>query len=212
MFSCSDCEKKKLPNRSRIKKTIPTVHKPQAAKNVKRPPLQAAAAANIFLDVPAHHRSARLKELLKLLPREEFSRVVLYVYQHVSTSSISTFKKQTYTRYCFRKQVTRRVGSPCCDGGRVLPRLTSLFLKTAVSFFPFYNHDIKVYTRVTTQAKCGEWINFIDDLNIPQDQQQKAQLVDFVISHKNGEFLKARSCLSFLRKNSIILSSLWLHL
>ena len=76
----------------------------------------------------------------------------------------------------------------------------------------FINHDIKVYTRVTTQAKCGEWINFIDDLNIPQDQQQKAQLVDFVISHKNGEFLKARSCLSFLRKNSIILSSLWLDL
>ena len=39
-----------------------------------------------------------------------------------------------------------------------------------------------------TPAKCREWVNFIDDLNMPRDQQQGAELVDFVISHMDGEF------------------------
>ena len=42
--------------------------------------------------------------------------------------------------------------------------------------------------KLLTPAKCRKWIHFIDDLNMPQDQQEKAELVDFIISHKDGEF------------------------
>ena len=39
-----------------------------------------------------------------------------------------------------------------------------------------------------TPAKCRKWVHFIDDLNKPPDHQEKAELVNFIISHKDGEF------------------------
>jgi len=52
-----------------------------------------------------------------------------------------------------------------------------------------------------TPAKCRKWVHFIDDLNMPQDQQEKAELVDFVISHKNGEFFKSTFMPVIFKKN-----------
>ena len=87
VFSCSDCEKNYQTGRG-LRKHFKTHPSHKREENIKRPPLQAAAAANNFLDVPAHHRSARLKELLKLLTPDEFSTVVLCsISRHVSTSS-----------------------------------------------------------------------------------------------------------------------------
>ena len=83
VFSCSTCGKNYQTGRGLRKhfKAFPG-HKR------KRPPLQAAAAASNFLDVPAHHRSARLKEVLKLLTHDQIATVVLCsISKHVSTSS-----------------------------------------------------------------------------------------------------------------------------
>ena len=61
-------------------------HRPE--ENVRNPALEAAAAANNFLHVPYHHRSARLEELLRLLTQDEFLTVVFCsISKYVSTSS-----------------------------------------------------------------------------------------------------------------------------
>lgn len=49
--------------------------------------------------------------------------------------------------------------------------------------------------------RCREWFNFIDDLNIPKDQQERAKLVDFVISHNDGEFFKSTLMPVVLKRN-----------
>ena len=88
VFTCSDCKSNYQTGRG-LRKHFQTHPSHRREENVTRnPPLQAAAAANNFLDVPHHHRSARLKELLKLLTPDEFSTVVLSsISKHVSTSS-----------------------------------------------------------------------------------------------------------------------------
>ena len=88
VFSCSDCGNNYQTGRG-LRKHFQTHPSHRGEENVKSLPLQAAAAAaNNFLDVTQHHRSARLKELLKLLTPDEFSTVVLCsIARHVSTSS-----------------------------------------------------------------------------------------------------------------------------
>ena len=87
VFSCSDC-KSNYQTGCGLRKHFETHPSHRREGNVRNPPLQAAAAANHFLDVPHHHRSARLKELLTLLTPDEFSTVVLCsISRHVSTSS-----------------------------------------------------------------------------------------------------------------------------
>ena len=87
VFSCSDCEKNYQTGRG-LRKLFKAFPGHKREENVKRPPLQAATAASNFLDVPAHHRSARLKEVLKLLTHDEIATVVLCsISKHVSTSS-----------------------------------------------------------------------------------------------------------------------------
>lgn len=87
VFSCSHC-KSNYPTGRGLRKhfqTHPSHRREQYARN---PPLQAAAAPNNFLNVAHHHRSARLKELLKILTPNEFSTVVLCsIFRLVSTSS-----------------------------------------------------------------------------------------------------------------------------
>ena len=76
-------------------------------ENLRNPPLQAAPAANNFLDVPHHHCSVRL------LTPDEFSTVVLYsISRHVSTSSfllsrsnLTHFKEKLLTPAKCRKWV-----------------------------------------------------------------------------------------------------------
>ena len=52
-----------------------------------------------------------------------------------------------------------------------------------------------------TPAKCRKWVHFIDDLNMPNDQQEKAKLVDFIISHKDGEFFESTLMPVIFKKN-----------
>ena len=75
VFSCSDCEKTYQTGRG-LRKHFQTYPGHKREENLRRPPLQAAVAANNFRDVPAYHRSARIKELLKLLTQEEISTLV----------------------------------------------------------------------------------------------------------------------------------------
>ena len=208
VFNCSDCEKNYQTGRG-LRKHFQAYPSHRREENVKRPPLQAAAAANIFLDVPAHHRSARLKELLKLLTREEFSTVVLRsISRHVSTSSFLLSKSKltqgTVSKSKLREELEVLVAMVAeCYPDSLLYSLkqqsvSSLFYKPQhESVYPNYHSEKKLLT----PAKCREWVNFIDDLNIPQDQQQTAQLVDFVISHKDGEFFKSTLMPVVFKKN-----------
>lgn len=74
VFNCSDCRNNYQTGRG-LRKHFQTHPSHRREENVRNPPLQAVAAANNFLDVPHHHHSARLKELLKLLTPDEFSTV-----------------------------------------------------------------------------------------------------------------------------------------
>jgi len=87
VFSCSACENNYQTGRG-LRKHFQTHPGHRREENVRNSPMQAAAAANNFVDVSQHHRSARLKELMKLLTPNEFSTVVLgSISRHVSTSS-----------------------------------------------------------------------------------------------------------------------------
>ena len=55
--------------------------------------------------------------------------------------------------------------------------------------------------KIFTPAKCRKWVHLIDDLTMPQDQQEKAELVDFIISHKDGEFFKSTLMPVIFKKN-----------
>lgn len=55
--------------------------------------------------------------------------------------------------------------------------------------------------KILTPAKCRKWVHFIDDLNMPQDPQEKAELVDLIISHKDGEFFKRALMPVIFKKN-----------
>ena len=65
------------------------------------------------------------------------------------------------------------------------------------SISPNYHSKEKLFT----PAKCRKWVHFIDDLNKPQDKQEKAELVDFIISHKDGEFFKSTLMPVIFKKN-----------
>ena len=84
VFTCSDCGNNYQTGRG-LRKHFQNHPSHRREEYVRNPPLQ---AANNFLDVPQHHRSARLKELSKLLTPDEFSTVFLCsIARHVSTSS-----------------------------------------------------------------------------------------------------------------------------
>ena len=55
--------------------------------------------------------------------------------------------------------------------------------------------------KLLTPVKCRKWVHFIDDLNMPQDQQEKAELVDFIISHQDGDFVKSTLMPVIFKKN-----------
>ena len=77
-------------------------------------------------------------------------------------------------------------------------------------FLPFFpKQKMKVYPWNITQRKkpfdssikCREWVNFIDDLNMPRDQQQRTELVHFVISQMDEEFFKSTLMPVVFKKN-----------
>ncbi|KAK2562752.1 hypothetical protein P5673_014470 [Acropora cervicornis] len=86
-FTCSDCLKGYESVRG-LRKHFKNYPCHKLKTNIHVAPLPAAAAATNFMNVSFYHRSARLKELLKLLTADEFSTVVLSsVTKHVSTSA-----------------------------------------------------------------------------------------------------------------------------
>ena len=66
--------------------------------------------------------------------------------------------------------------------------VSTLYSKPQHESISVNNHSKE---KLLTPAKCRKWVHFIDDLNKPQDQQEKAKLVDFIISHEDGEFFKS---------------------
>ena len=182
-------------------------HKEEA--NDKTPPLQAAAAANFFLDVSAHHRSARLKELFKLLTREEFSTVVLYsITKHVSTSSFLLSRSMLAQGSVSESKLRGELEVLISMVAECYPDslLYSLKQQPVSALFPHpYNKSVlqkcPKERKLVTQAKCREWVNFIDDLNMPQDKKEKANLVEFIVSHKDGEFFKSTLMPVIFKKN-----------
>ena len=117
-------------------------------ENLRNPPLQAAPAANNFLDVPHHHCSVRL------LTPDEFSTVVLYsISRHVSTSSFllsrSKLTQVSVSESKLRKQLEVLVAM-VAEG---FPDLLLYCLKQQY-FLPFIpNHKMKLYLRIITSRK-----------------------------------------------------------
>ena len=52
-----------------------------------------------------------------------------------------------------------------------------------------------------TPAKCREWVNFIDDVNMSLHQEERAKLADFVFSHNDGELFKSSLMPVVFKKN-----------
>ena len=118
-FICNACEKDYDTARGLRKhhKKYPS-HK-ENANNEK--PLQAVAAVNNFLDVSSSHRAARLKELLKHLTTDEFSKIILpSVAKQVPTSAYLLSKSQ-------HADLEGQVKN--------LSTLTPLFVKTTAHFY-----------------------------------------------------------------------------
>ena len=208
VFSCSDCEKNYQTGRG-LRKHFKAFPGHKREENVKRPPLQAATAASNFLDVPAHHRSARLKEVLKLLTHDEIATVVLCsISKHVSTSSFllsrSKLAQGSVSESKLRDELEVLVATVAeCYPDSLLYSLNQQSVSTLFSKPQNGNvsHNYPSEKKHLTPAKCKEWVNFIDDLNMPRNQQERAELVDFVISHQDGEFFKSTIMPVVFKKN-----------
>jgi len=90
----------------------------------------------------------------------------------------------------------------------MLSRLIFIFLEIALSFRTFLSFKKEIIflnypceKKLLTPERCREWVNFIDDLNIPKDQKERAKLVDFVISHNDGELFKSTLMLVVFKRN-----------
>ena len=152
VFSCSDCNKNYQTGRG-LRKHFQTHPSHRREENVRNPPLQAAAAANNFLDVPHHHRSARLKELLKLLTPDEFSTVVLYsISRHVSTSSFLLSRNKFTQASVSESKLQREMEVLVAMVAEGFPDLLLCCLKQ--QFLPFIpNHKMKLYLQIITSRK-----------------------------------------------------------
>ena len=75
------------------------------------------------------------------------------------------------------------------------------------SISPNYHSREKLFT----PAKRRKWVHFIDDLNKPQDNKKKLSWWTLLFHIRMESFLRAHLCQSFLRRTSIILSSLQLN-
>ena len=176
-FSCSDCGKIYQTGRG-LRKHLKTFPSHKSDENVVRPMEQGAAAAKSFLDVPAHHRSARIKELLKLLTPDEFQTVVLHgISKHVSSSSFLLSKSKvaqgsvSESKLRGELEVLVALVAECYPDSLIYslkqPSVSALFSKPLdEGAFHSYPSEKK---RVTPE-KSREWVNFIDDLNMPQNQ------------------------------------------
>ena len=193
VFSCSDCKSNYQTGRG-LRKHFQTHPSHRREENVRNPLLQAAAAANNFLDVPHHHRSARLKELMKLLTPDEFSTVVLNsISRHVSTSSFLLSRSRLVHGEVAESKLRGELEVLVTMVAEGYP--DSLLYQSVSTLYSKPQHErispnYHSKEKLLTPAKCRKWVHFIDDLNKPQDQQEKAGLVDFIISQKDGEFFK----------------------
>ena len=82
--------------------------------------------------------------------------------------------------------------------------LYSLKQQTVSALFSTTTQRPKNYPsekKLLTPAKCREWVNFIDDVNMPLHQEERAKLADFVVSHNDGEFFKSSLMPVVFKKN-----------
>ena len=173
VFSCSHC-KSNYPTGRGLRKHFQTHPSHKREQNARNPPLQAAAAPNNFLNVAHHHRSARLKELLKILTPNEFSTVVLCgISRHVSTSSF-LLSRNKLTQGSVSESKLRELEVLVAMVARGYPdslpnclkqqSVSALYSKPQhESISPNYHSK----EELLTPAKCRKWVHFIDDLNEP---------------------------------------------
>lgn len=215
VFYCLECSKE-FETASGLRKHLTNYpgHKQEASSK----PFPAPAAARDFVNVAPHHRTARLKELLKLLtPEECLSLLLPQVAKFVPTSSF-LFKK------CWSAGKTLSEGKLGSELEVLMKTLAENYpvefvysLKqpsVSALFSPSNKCCItKNYTTVTKvgQKNCKDWVKFIDDLAAPTctnkstvselctglnlqevnfTQKEKAELSEFVLSYNNGEFFK----------------------
>ena len=187
--------------------------------NIHVAPLPAAGAATNFMNVSFYHRSARLKELLKLLTADEFSTVVLSsVAKHVSTSAFllsrSTLAQGPVAESKLRREVEsllKMVAESCPDALRYSLKQRPAYALISQSHNYSVSKNYPSEKQLHTRQNCKEWVKFIDDLNFPQNsthssctfsslctgdpqvtlgQQERTRLIEFIISHNNGELFK----------------------
>ena len=210
---CNACEKDYDTARGLRKhhKKYPS-HK-ENANNEK--PLQAVAAVSNFLDVSSTHRAARLKELLKHLTTDEFSKIVLpSVAKHVPTSAYLLSKSQhadlegQVSESRLRSEL--EVILSMVAGTYPHSLLYSLKQPPISTLLSSSHNYIALPRKYNGKPTNKEWLNFIDDLNLPvncqqstlpglnvctgqpeiSQTQQKGQLIESILSHNNGELFK----------------------
>ena len=183
---------------------------------LRNPPLQAAAAANNFLDLPHHHRSARL---LKLLTPDEFSTVVLYsISRHVSTSSFLLSRSKLTRGSVSGSKLRRELGVLAAMVAESLPDSLLYCLKQQ-SVSTLYSKpqdeiispNFHFKEKLLTPTKCRKWVHLIDNLNMPKINKKMLSWSTLLFHIRMESFLRAHSCQSFLRRISIISSSLLLN-
>ena len=185
-------------------------------ENLRNPPLQAAAAANNFLDVPHHHRSARL---LKLLTPDEFSTVVLYsISRHVSTSSFLLSRNKLTQGSVSESKLQRELEVLVAMVAEGFPDLLLYCLKQQLVSTLYSKPQDEIISpnyhfkeKLLTPAKCRKWVHLIDNLNMPKINKKMLSWSTLLFHIRMESFLRAHSCQSFLRRISIILSSLLLN-
>ena len=217
-FTCSDCQKGYESVRG-LRKHLKNYPSHKLETNIHVAPLPAAAAATNFMNVSFDHRSARLKELLKLLTVDEFSTVVLSsVTKHVSTSAFLLSRSRLAQGPVAESKLRSEVESLLKKVAECYPDALLYSLKqqpVSALISQCHNYSVsKNYPsekQLHTRQNCKEWGKFIDDLNFPQisthsswtfsslctgnpqvtlSQQERTRLIEFIISHNNGELFK----------------------
>ena len=177
--------------------------------------LPAATAAKEFLNVATHHRTARLKELLKLLTPEDCATLLLPEVAKVVPTSTFLFTKcwqagENLSESKLRSELEVLMKTLA----EKYPDVFVYSLKQpSVSSLSFPSENICVSKNFTTLPQNGQqnykhYVKFIDDLAAPQpivpelsrntvnleevsfNQKERAKLSEFVLCYKNGEFFK----------------------
>lgn len=177
--------------------------------------LPAPTAAKDFLDVATHHRTARLKELLKLLTPEDCATLLLPEVAKAVPTSTFLFTKCWQAGKIFSESKLRSELEVLMKTlAEKYPDVFVYSLKQpSVSSLSFPSDNICISKNCTILPKNGQqnykhFVKFIDDFAAPKptvpelsrntvnleevnfNQKERAKLSEFVLCYKNGEFFK----------------------